>query len=144
MQHELLILKEHFLLSVKYDGRELPQSPIKVEVKSDFDLAKIKVKDLSPDAFVDCTSTFVVDAAGVLPQLGGGGPPKLAGKVACTVTAPDGSNLPSVTVGKPNEKGEVRVGFTPREEGKHNVNVAFDGEKLPGFPQLVQVLVVTS
>jgi hypothetical protein len=109
-----------------------------VDVKSDIDLSKIKVKDLSPDAFVDCTSTFVVDAGGVVPQLGGG-VPKLAGKVACAVTAPDGSNLNNVTVGKPSEKGEVRVGFTPREEGKHSVNVVFDGEKLPGFPQPVQV-----
>jgi len=130
-----------YIYSVKYDGRELPQSPIKVDVKSDIDLSKIKVKDLSPDAFVDCTSTFVVDAAGVVPQLGAGGSivAKLAGKVACQVTAPDGSNLASVTVGKPSEKGEVRVGFTPREEGKHSVQLSFDGEKLPGFPQPVQV-----
>ena len=127
---------------MKYDGRELPQSPIKVEVKSDIDLSKIKVKDLSPDAFVDCTSTFVVDAGGVLPQLGGG-VSKLAGKVACQVTAPDGGNLASVTVGKPNEKGEVRVGLTPREEGKHSLNLTFDGERLPGFPQPVQVCRLT-
>ena len=33
----------HFV-TVKYDGRELPQSPIKVDVKSDLDLGKIRVK----------------------------------------------------------------------------------------------------
>ena len=98
----------HFV-SVKYDGREVPQSPIKVDIRSNLDMGKIKVKDLPTEVYVNCINDFTVDV-GELPK-------DAWGKVGCGIVAPGGSTLPNVSVGKPSPKGEVKVSFTPNLEG---------------------------
>ena len=121
----------HFVY-VKYDGRELPQSPIKVDVKTDIDLGKLKVKDMHPEAFVNCTNDFTVDAGAL--------PPNVWNKIGCGITTPDGSSLPNVDIGKPNDKGEVKVSYTPTVEGMHNVTPTCDGAPVPGAPFKVKAV----
>ena len=99
---------EH-LVSVKYDGREVPQSPIKVDIRSNLDLGKVKVKDLPNEVFVNCINDFTVDV-GELPK-------QAWDKVGCGITGPGGASLPGVTVGHPSPEGEVKVSFTPNTEG---------------------------
>ena len=115
----------HFV-HVKYDGRELPQSPIKVDVKSDLDLSKLKVKGMHPEAYVNCPNDFSVDAGGL--------PSAVWDKVGCGITGPDGSPLKNMSVGKPDDAGEVKVGYTPSTEGPHKVNVTMEGTPVPGSP----------
>ena len=121
----------HFV-HVKYDGRELPQSPIKVDVKSDLNLGKVKVKGMNPEAYVNCPNNFSVDA-GALPS-------KAWDKVGCAITGPDGSPLKNMAMDKPDDAGEVKVGFTPNKEGPHKVNVTVEGSPVPGSPFKVQAV----
>ncbi len=100
-------------VDIKYDGRELPQSPIKVDVKSDLDLGRIKIKDLKPEAYVDAANDFTVDAGSV--------PAHAWNKIGCTVLSPDGTKLPAVKVGKADGNGQVKVTFVPNRVGGHKV-----------------------
>ena len=113
-------------ISVKYDGREIPQSPINVSIKTDIDTRKIKVKGLDDEVLVDCTNEFDVDTSGL--------PADVTPNIACAIKTPSGSSLPSLKVDKPSNDGNVRVSYTPTQEGKHEISVTADGSPIHGSP----------
>jgi hypothetical protein len=49
---------------VKLDGKEVPQSPIEVDVAPGPDLNKVKLQEFETEVFVDCPNEFVVDCNG--------------------------------------------------------------------------------
>ena len=113
-------------ISVKYDGREIPQSPINVSIKTDIDTRKIKVKGLDDEVLVDCTNEFDVDTSGL--------PADVTPNIACAIKTPKGSSLPSLKVEKPSKDGNVKVSYTPTQEGKHEISVTADGSPIHGSP----------
>ena len=51
---------------INLDDSEVPQSPIKLDIKPAADLSKIALIDFEPEAFVDCPNDFIVDTSGQL------------------------------------------------------------------------------
>ena len=49
---------------INLDDAEVPQSPIKLDIKPAADLSKIALIDFEPEAFVDCPNDFIVDVSG--------------------------------------------------------------------------------
>ena len=49
---------------INLDDAEVPQSPIKLDIKPAADLSKIALIDFEPEAFVDCPNDFIVDTSG--------------------------------------------------------------------------------
>ena len=116
------------IIEVKYDGRDVPQSPITVNVKTDIDLRKVKVSGLNDEVFVDCTNDFEVDTSAL--------PADVTPNIGCSIKCPDGSNLKDLKVDqpRPDTKGKAKVSYTPNKEGKHEVNVTCDGDPIHGSP----------
>ena len=113
-------------IEVKYDGRDVPQSPITVNVKTDIDMKKIKVLGLEDEVFVDCNNDFDVDTSGL--------PANVTPNIGCAIKCPDGTNLKDLRVDQPGPDGKAKVSYTPSKEGKHEVNVSCDGDPIHGSP----------
>ena len=113
-------------IEVKYDGRDVPQSPITVNVKTDIDMRKIKVLGLEDEVFVDCTNDFEVDTSSL--------PANVTPNIGCAIKCPDGTNLKDLRVDQPGPDGKAKVSYTPSKEGKHEVNVTCDGDPINGSP----------
>ena len=90
-------------MTVTLDGKEVPQSPVRVEVAPGPDLSKIRLNDFEDEVFVDCTNEFEVDPSDVYgPGAGGrgGGAPGAGGgagsaadpdaTVECEIVEPSG------------------------------------------------------
>ena len=94
------------IIDVKYDGRDVPQSPITVNVKTDIDLRKIKVLGLDDEVFVDCTNDFDVDTSGL--------PADVTPNIGCSIKTPDGANLKDLKVDqpRPDTAGKAKVSST--------------------------------
>lgn len=58
-------------------------------------------------------------------------------KLTCHVVNPAGKKHETVTT--PHGKDGVKVAFTPLEEGSHEIDLMYEGLKVPGFPQKVSV-----
>ena len=116
------------IIDVKYDGRDVPQSPITVNVKTDIDLRKIKVLGLNDEVFVDCTNDFDVDTSAL--------PADVTPNIGCSIKTPDGSSLKDMRVEqpRPDTAGKAKVSYTPNKEGKHEVSVTCDGDPIHGSP----------
>ena len=119
------------IIDVKYDGRDVPQSPITVNIKTDIDLRKIKVVGLNDEPFVDCTNDFDVDTSAL--------PSNVTPNIGCSIKTPDGSNLKDLRVDhpgpdRPDLAGKAKVSYTPNKEGKHEINVTCDGDPIHGSP----------
>ena len=71
-------------ISITLDGKEVPQSPIKLDVKPAIDLGKIRLNDFETEVFVDCTNEFDVDTSG----LNAGKEPN--DRVTCDIMGPNG------------------------------------------------------
>ena len=52
-------------ITITLDDEEIPQSPIKLDIKKPIDLSKIKILDLDNRAFVDCVNDFYIDLSGL-------------------------------------------------------------------------------
>lgn len=82
-------------ITITLDGKEVPQSPINVNVKPGLDLSKIKLKDFETEVFVDCTNEFDVDASDL--------PPNHTATVECFINGPTGEPVEAfVTKEEPN------------------------------------------
>ena len=113
-------------IEVKYDGRDVPQSPMTVNVKTDIDLKKIKVLGLDDEVFVDCTNDFEVDTSRL--------PANVTPNIGCAIKCPDGTNLKDLRVEQPGADGKAKVSYTPSKEGKHEINLTCDGDPIQGSP----------
>ncbi len=67
-------------VSVTLDGKEVPQSPVLVEVAPGPDLSRVRLNDFEDEVFVDCTNEFEVDPSDVYGD--GDGPDGAGGRPA--------------------------------------------------------------
>ncbi|XP_042868221.1 filamin-A-like isoform X2 [Penaeus japonicus] len=130
-------------VTVLYAGAEIPQSPIVVPVQSHVDVTKVKVDGLEPSVFVDSPTDFVVDTralANLKKDSKGGVDVKDGrgdGKVMCIITNPSGTRTDSFL--KPLTDGTYKISYTPFEEGRHTIDLLYDGVPVPGSPFTVNV-----
>lgn len=116
-------------VSTFFAGKEIPGSPIKVPVQPRVDVNKVKVDGLDPNVFLDSPTDFTIDARAVSK--------KSDGKVVCTINNPSGAKTDAIV--QPGNDGTYRVSYTPFEEGRHTVDVSYDGLPVPGGPFPVTV-----
>lgn len=119
----------NYTVSVKYGGLQVPQSPIRVPVHPHVDVSKIKVDGLEPSVYVDSPTDFVVDSRAL--------PKHEDGKVTCTITNPSGNCTENLIT--PLADGTYRISYTPFEEGRHTIDILYDGIPIPGSPFVVNV-----
>ena len=62
-------------------------------------------------------------------------------RIGCTINNPSGGVTEKVIT--PQANGTYKVNYTPFEEGKHNVDVQYEGIPVPGSPFPVNVQRVT-
>ena len=117
---------------IALDESEVPQSPIKLDIKPAADLNKIKLVDFEPEAFVDCPNDFLVDVGDL--------PANSKAELQCEITGPDGApveaDVSRVGDGEdgPNGGGAFQVSYIPTDEGDHDVDLRYDGTPLPDSP----------
>lgn len=118
----------NYTVNLTYGGLKVPQTP-KVNVLPSVDVSKIRVDGLEPKVYTDCPTAFVVDTRAVekTPQ---------PGKVQCGITGPTGRKVDTFIA--PLGDGTHRVGYTPFEDGPHNVEVFYDNLPVKGSPFKVQ------
>lgn len=126
-------------VTVLYAGAEIPQSPIVVPVQSNVDVTKVKVDGLEPSVFIDSPTDFVVDTRALanLKKEAKGGTGTGDGKVMCVITNPSGTRTDSFL--KPLTDGTYKISYTPFEEGRHTIDLLYDGVPVPGSPFTVNV-----
>nr|XP_053627229.1 filamin-A-like isoform X9 [Cherax quadricarinatus] len=125
-------------VTVLYAGSEIPQSPIVVPVQSHVDVTKVKVDGLEPSVFVDSPTDFMVDTralANLKKETKGSS--KGDGKVMCVITNPSGTRTDSFL--RPLTDGTYKISYTPFEEGRHTIDLLYDGVPVPGSPFTVNV-----
>lgn len=118
-----------YTATIMYGGQMIPQSPIKIQVQPHVDISKIKVDGLEPSVFVDSPTDFVVDSRAIAKRDDG--------KVTCTITNPSGTKTENLIT--PMADGTYRISYTPFEEGRHTIDILYDGLPIPGSPFVVNV-----
>lgn len=116
-------------VTVLYGGQHVAQSPIRVPVQPHVDVSKIKVDGLEPSVFVDSPTDFVVDTRSLAKRDDG--------RVTCTITNPSGACTENLVTARPD--GSYRISYTPFEEGRHTIDILYDGIPVPGSPYVVTV-----
>ena len=116
---------------INLDDNEVPQSPIKLDVKPAADLSKVSLIDFEPEAFVDCPNDFIVDTADL--------PANSKAELECDITGPDGNPV-EADVSKMGPDGPFQVSYIPTEEGDHEVDLRYDGTPLPDSPYPVSAI----
>ena len=71
-------------ITITLDDEEVPQSPIKLDIKKGVDLSQIKILDMEPRAFVDCVNDFYIDLSALAPA-------DQKATIHCDIKGPDGS-----------------------------------------------------
>ncbi|XP_033105524.1 filamin-A-like isoform X2 [Anneissia japonica] len=101
----------NYVVEVKFKGKDVPQSPITVQVVPTVDVSKITIDGLQEPIQVGKEHTFFVNTAPA-------GPGDLEGDIK----NPSGKKLPITITQTP--KGHA-VKFTPEEEGQHVVGLTY-------------------
>ena len=110
---------------ITLDDTEIPQSPIRIDIKPAVDLKKISLIEFEPEAFVDCINDFTVDTSGL--------PADQRADIECDITGPDGSPVDSF-VNKMGPDGPYQISYTPCEVGDHEIDLRHEGKPLPDSP----------
>ncbi|RUS81267.1 hypothetical protein EGW08_010971 [Elysia chlorotica] len=116
-----------YTVLVLFANKEVPQSPIKVQVEPNIDVSKVKVVGLEPSVYLDCPNEFTVDARSVSPNA--------QGKVRAIVTSPSGQK--NDTLVKNNGDGTYNVLYTPFEQGPQKIDVTYEDLPIPQSPLTV-------
>jgi filamin len=119
----------NYTLNVLYGGVTVPHCPLRVPVQPHVDVSKIKVDGLEPSVYVDSPTDFVVDSRAIAKRDDG--------KVTCTITNPSGTRTENFIT--PLADGTYRISYTPFEEGRHTIDILYDGLPIPGSPFVVNV-----
>lgn len=119
----------NYTLNVLYGGVAVPHCPLKVPIQPHVDVSKIKVDGLEPSVYVDSPTDFVVDSRAIAKRDDG--------KVTCTITNPSGTKTENLIT--PLADGTYRISYTPFEEGRHTIDILYDGLPIPGSPFVVNV-----
>ncbi|XP_069693768.1 filamin-A isoform X2 [Periplaneta americana] len=118
-----------YTLNVLYAGVPVPRCPLRVPIQPHVDVSKIKVDGLEPSVYVDSPTDFVVDSRAIAKRDDG--------KVTCTITNPSGTRTENLIT--PLADGTYRISYTPFEEGRHTIDILYDGLPIPGSPFVVNV-----
>ncbi|XP_023712514.1 filamin-A isoform X3 [Cryptotermes secundus] len=119
----------NYTLNVLYGGVTVSCCPLKVPIQPHVDVSKIKVDGLEPSVYVDSPTDFVVDSRAIAKRDDG--------KVTCTITNPSGTKTENLIT--PLADGTYRISYTPFEEGRHTIDILYDGLPIPGSPFVVNV-----
>ena len=120
------------MVSIKYDGRELPQSPIRVDVGTGIDTSLAKANDIPDTGDGNCPPDLTVDTSAL--------PPDTNPQIDCHIVTPSGQLLPNVVTSPVDDDGQVAVNYTPTEVGKHDINISCDDELVKGSPWKVNAI----
>ena len=88
-------------ITITLDDEEVPQSPIKLDVKKAIDLSAIKVVDLEPRAFVDCINDFYIDLSALPPA-------DQKAAIECDIRGPDGTPVDTAVSKLPDGTHQVK------------------------------------
>jgi hypothetical protein len=116
---------------ISLDDTQVPQSPIKLDIKPPVDLNKISLIDFEPEAFVDCPNDFIVDTSNL--------PSNLKAEIQCEISGPDGNPV-EADVTRLEPEGPFQVSYIPTEEGDHEIDLRYDGSPLPDSPYPVTAI----
>uniref|UniRef100_A0A8C9QV41 Filamin A n=1 Tax=Scleropages formosus TaxID=113540 RepID=A0A8C9QV41_SCLFO len=117
-------------VNVTYGSDSIPKSPFTVAVAQSLDLNKVKVSGVKLIVGKDQDITVKTKGAGG------------QGKVAAVVTGPTGKAVPSkVEPGLSPESSQVR--FIPREKGRYELALTYDGAPIPGSPFPLEAVAAT-
>jgi filamin len=116
-----------YLVSVKFNGQHIPDSPFKVYMlPSGGDSKKLNIQNLQQHGLqVNTQTQFLVDFNGA------------QGKLNAKVVSPSGTESEAVV--QEVQNGRFSVNFVPRESGVHYVHITLNGNHVPGSPYPVQV-----
>jgi len=116
-----------YLVSVKYNGEKIPDSPFKVFIApATGDSRKLNVHNLQQLGLQLNTPTeFTVDFNGAV------------GRLDAKVVSPSGKETEATV--REVQKDKYAVNFVPSESGVHYVHLRLNGNHIPGSPYPVQV-----
>ncbi|XP_033105527.1 filamin-A-like isoform X5 [Anneissia japonica] len=120
----------NYVVEVKFKGKDVPQSPITVQVVPTVDVSKITIDGLQEQVFVGCPTDFTVNAKAVGPQAN-----QLKDLIDCTLQSPSGTKVKPVITD--NKDGTYRAEYTPVEEGPHKLDVNVAGKPVGKSPYKV-------
>ncbi len=111
-------------VSLKYDGEELPDSPLQVEAVYGSDPSRVKAYGDGLDkGIVDEPNSFVVATKNAG-----------AGSLGLAIEGPSEAAMDCAD----NKDGTATVEYTPTEEGDYVIAVKFADEDIPGSPFTVR------
>ncbi|XP_067124657.1 LOW QUALITY PROTEIN: filamin-A-like [Centruroides vittatus] len=120
-------------INITFNNLHIPGSPFTAIMMTDVDVRNIRVmgSGIQPQGvFLDSPTDFIVDARAVSKRSDA--------KVQCTITNPSGTRTDSL-VHSLND-GTYRICYTPFEEGRHTIDISYDGVPVPGSPFKVNVM----
>ncbi|RXG70649.1 Filamin-A [Armadillidium vulgare] len=120
-----------YSINITFNDEHIHGSPFTATVTGDSPLKPITVSGdgIQPHGvFVDIPTDFVVDTR----ALG-----NHDGKVLCLINNPSGSRTDAFL--QPLTDGAYKISYTPFEEGRHTIELLYDGVPIPGSPFTVNV-----
>ncbi|XP_051548052.1 filamin-C [Myxocyprinus asiaticus] len=120
-------------ITIKYDGQQVPKSPIHVQVEPSVDTSGIKVYGPGVETrgvLREVTTHFIVDARAQTKTKGN--------HVKVHIINPSGANTDAYITDKGD--GTYRVEYTAFEDGLHLIEVFYDDVAVPKSPFRVSVL----
>ncbi|KAI1882170.1 hypothetical protein AGOR_G00247920 [Albula goreensis] len=114
-------------ISVTHGGDPIPKSPFNINVAPALDLNKVKVQGLNNKVEVGKDQEFSIDTQGAGGQ----------GQLDVKMTSPSNRPIPC-KVESDAAKGAHSVKYIPPEEGQYKVDIAYDGNPVPGSPFSVE------
>ncbi|XP_063851781.1 filamin-A-like isoform X2 [Scylla paramamosain] len=132
----------HYTVNITFNERHIHGSPFHAYIAHDQDMKQIRVtgNGIQPHGvFIDSPTDFVVDTRALanLKKEAKGGTGTGEGKVMCVITNPSGTRTDSFL--KPLTDGTYKISYTPFEEGRHTIDLLYDGVPVPGSPFTVNV-----
>uniref|UniRef100_T1IWF9 Sarcolemmal membrane-associated protein n=1 Tax=Strigamia maritima TaxID=126957 RepID=T1IWF9_STRMM len=124
-----------YVVNITFNEKHIPGSPFQALVSSAVDVSKVKVTGNGIQfhgrngVFLDSTTDMLVDARAISKRGDG--------RVACTITNPSGAKTDTLV--QSMNDGTYRISYTPFEEGRHIIDITYDGLPVPGSPFSVNV-----
>lgn len=119
-----------YTINVTLDGAQAPGGPFYPQVEeaqpSEPNKVKLTGDGIGNNVKTGVPATIKIDASDAGP-----------GDIDVNIRGPDGKKVPVKIID--NEDGTYDAVFTPEDVGNHNVDVKFDGKKVPGAPVTVPV-----
>ncbi|XP_066973700.1 filamin-A isoform X4 [Macrobrachium rosenbergii] len=135
----------HYSINITFNERHIHGSPFHALITHDQDFKQIRVtgNGIQPHGvFVNSLTDFVVDTRALAnlrrdSKTNDVKDGKGDGKVVCVITNPSGVRTDSFL--KPLTDGTYKISYTPFEEGRHTIDLLYDGVPVPGSPFTVNV-----